>query len=158
MDPGAFPEPGITRVHLRPSKTRQFLAVLHKNFLLQVRSRKSFLGVGGWGAFVLQLLVPAAFFALMCIPKYYIKPIEHKEVLEPRVWDLDSRWWSGPDPYSGEIKGHMPDSHVTCMDDVMASHVVSVAWGTMWGAAWGLLHVQHGALCMGCCAWALRFS
>ncbi len=34
---------------------RQFLALVHKNLILQVRSRKTFLGIGGWGALFLQV-------------------------------------------------------------------------------------------------------
>lgn len=34
---------------------KQFLAVTGKNFILQTRSRKSFLGLGGWGALLIQV-------------------------------------------------------------------------------------------------------
>jgi hypothetical protein len=54
-------------------KYRQFAAVLHKNIITQVRGRRSLLG-SGWGALLVQVLIPVAFSSLMCIPKYYIRP------------------------------------------------------------------------------------
>lgn len=90
------PQPGIRRV----SRARQFLAVLHKNFILQTRSRRT-AGLGGWGALLIQVLLPAAFFSLMCIPKHFIQPVQHPEHKESTAFDIDSRWWSGPNPYDG---------------------------------------------------------
>ncbi|KAF6260985.1 hypothetical protein COO60DRAFT_831207 [Scenedesmus sp. NREL 46B-D3] len=79
---------------------RQFAAVLHKNFILQTRGRRSVLG-SGWGAVLLQILLPVAFFSLMCIPKYYIQPYEHPAFLQPQEYDVDTKWWAGASPYEG---------------------------------------------------------
>lgn len=79
---------------------RQFVAVLHKNFILQTRGRRSVLG-SGWGAVLLQILLPVAFFSLMCIPKYYIQPYEHPAFLQPQEYDVDTKWWAGASPYEG---------------------------------------------------------
>jgi hypothetical protein len=86
------------------SRARQFAAVLHKNVLLSVRGRRStFLGgVGGWPALLLQVALPALFFSLMCIPKYYIQPYEHPLFLQASEYDVDTRWWAGASPYEGE--------------------------------------------------------
>eukprot|EP00798_Chlamydomonas_sp_ICE-L_P031756 gene31756-6954_t len=83
----------------RSSGILQFKAVVRKNIILQTRSRSTI--VGGWAVLVFQILTPVAFFALMCIPTYYIKPISHEPIWEAATRDLESRWWSGPDPYSG---------------------------------------------------------
>lgn len=49
----------------------------------------------------MQVLVPALFFALMCIPKYYVpKPVPIPEQLYPSA-DLDSGFWG--QPYFGEF-------------------------------------------------------
>ena len=88
-----------------PSGTRQLRAVLWKNWILETRSRRSLLGIGGWGAWLLQVSIPALFFLLMCIPKYYIKPMRHAEVVSSLSPGLESRWWSGPEPYSGPAIG-----------------------------------------------------
>ncbi|KAF5833388.1 hypothetical protein DUNSADRAFT_10320 [Dunaliella salina] len=87
----------------RVSKLSQFRALLHKNVLLQTRDRKSPLGgkLGGWGAFAFQLCVPAFFFLVMWLPKYYIPPVPHLQQLSSRSLELDTAWWSGPQPYSG---------------------------------------------------------
>ena len=79
----------------RPNTGRQFLAVLRKNFLLQTRSGRSFLGISGLAAFVLEILTPAAFFLLMCLPKYYfdVKPTAIPTQLF-QSWDLDSPHWA----------------------------------------------------------------
>ena len=68
--------PPCHQVPRRPHSGRQFLAVLRKNALLQTRSGRSFLGVSGWAALALEILTPAAFFLLICLPKYYfnVKP------------------------------------------------------------------------------------
>eukprot|EP00882_Tetradesmus_deserticola_P013481 GHRQ01014313.1.p1 GENE.GHRQ01014313.1~~GHRQ01014313.1.p1 ORF type:complete len:309 (+),score=135.05 GHRQ01014313.1:245-1171(+) len=79
---------------------RQFAAVLHKNFILQTRGRRNVLG-GGWGAVLLQIMLPVAFFSLMCIPKYYIQPYEHPTFLQPQEYDVDTKWWAGASPYEG---------------------------------------------------------
>jgi hypothetical protein len=84
------------------SKARQFAAVLQKNFILQFRGRRSFLGLGGLPALLLQVSLPALFFALMCIPKYYIQPYEHPVFLQQSESDIDTRWWAGASPYEGK--------------------------------------------------------
>lgn len=38
-----------------PSRGRQFAAVVKKNLILQTRSRNTVLGIGGWGALILQV-------------------------------------------------------------------------------------------------------
>jgi len=80
---------------------RQFAALLRKNFTLTVRSRRTPLGLGGWGGLLLQVLLPALFFGLMWIPKHYIKPIEHPVFLQRQSYDIDSKFWAGPSPYEG---------------------------------------------------------
>lgn len=84
---------------------RQFAAVLHKNLILQCRGRGSFLGVSGWGALLLQLLVPVAFVGLMWLPKYYISPYQHPTYLQPQAYDIDTKWWAGASPYEGARDG-----------------------------------------------------
>jgi hypothetical protein len=37
--------------------SRQFVALLHKNVLLQTRSRKTLFGLGGWGALAAQVCI-----------------------------------------------------------------------------------------------------
>jgi hypothetical protein len=81
---------------------RQFAAVLQKNFILQIRGRRSFLGLGGLPALLLQIALPAVFFTLMCIPKYYIEPYDHPVYLQQSESDIDTRWWAGASPYEGK--------------------------------------------------------
>lgn len=83
------------------SKARQFAAVLQKNFILQIRGRHSLFGLGGLPALLLQISLPALFFALMCIPKYYIQPYDHPVYLQQSESDIDTRWWAGASPYEG---------------------------------------------------------
>ncbi|GBF94218.1 hypothetical protein Rsub_06488 [Raphidocelis subcapitata] len=80
---------------------RQFGALLRKNATLALRSRRSPLGLGGAASLLLQVLLPAAFFCLMWIPKHYIPTIHHPAFLEPHAYGLDTRWWAGPSPYEG---------------------------------------------------------
>lgn len=49
----------------------------------------------------MQILLPVAFFSLMCIPKHYIKPFPHPVLLPSSEFDLDSNWWAGGTPYTG---------------------------------------------------------
>jgi hypothetical protein len=84
-----------------PLAARQFAALLRKNLTLTVRSRRSPLGVGGWGGLLLQICLPALFFGLMWIPKHYIKPIHHPAFLPGESYDIDTKWWAGPSPYEG---------------------------------------------------------
>lgn len=83
-------------------KARQFAAVLQKNFILQIRGRRSFFGLGGLPALLLQISLPALFFCLMCIPKYYIQPYDHPVYLQQTESDIDTRWWAGASPYEGK--------------------------------------------------------
>ena len=87
--------------HGRSLRLRQFAAVLQKNLILQTRSRRTILGIGGWGALLIQILTPVAFFSLMCIPKYYIKPYTHPMYLETQQYDIDTKFWAGASPYEG---------------------------------------------------------
>ena len=104
------------------------IAVLRKNLILLTRSRNSVLGIGGWLSLMLQvcfhcsaghlrqwharcpltltlpppqICLPAAFFLLMWIPRYYIKPMSHGQVVVSASVDLESRMWAGAIPYSG---------------------------------------------------------
>lgn len=56
------------------SRRAQFTALLHKNVLLSTRNKKSLFGnkLSGWGGYLVQLLVPALFFGIMYLPKYFI--------------------------------------------------------------------------------------
>lgn len=78
-------------------------ALLRKNFLLQTRSKRSRLGLGGWGSFVFELLTPAAFFLLLCIPKQYLKPIHTPLQAFPPL-DLDV--YNFPNDYFGTCQTH----------------------------------------------------
>jgi len=80
--------------------------VLHKNWLLQIRSGRSFFGAGGWVALLLEILTPAAFFLLMCLPKYYfdVKPQPIPTQLFQAV-DLDLPNWANQ--YKGK-PSHTP--------------------------------------------------
>ena len=96
----------------RPSSGRQFLAVLRKNALLQTRSGRSFLGISGMAALVLEILTPAAFFLLMCLPKYYfdVKPTPIPTQLFQSM-DLDNPHWANK--YQGErISALILDNHL----------------------------------------------
>lgn len=84
-----------------PSRARQFLAVLHKNILLQTRSRRAF-GLAGLPALLFQIALPACFFLLMIIPKHYIKPINWPQYLESQQYDIDVSFWAGASPYEGK--------------------------------------------------------
>jgi len=55
------------------SSLNQFAALLHKNVLLLAASRGSlFKCFSVWGSLVFRLAVPAVFFTIMLLPKYYI--------------------------------------------------------------------------------------
>ena len=49
----------------------------------------------------LQICVPAAFFALMWIPRAYIQPVNHGQYVPSSSIDIESKAWSGLNPYSG---------------------------------------------------------
>ncbi|BDA45751.1 probable ATP-binding cassette sub-family A member 3 [Coccomyxa sp. Obi] len=68
---------------------------------LHTRSGRSFFGAGGWVALLLEILTPAAFFLLMCLPKYYfdVKPQPIPTQLFQAV-DLDLPNWANE--YKGE--------------------------------------------------------
>lgn len=83
-----------------PSRLAQFSAVLRKNFILQTRSRKALFGIGGPAALLLEVLIPALFFVLMCIPKYYVPLLPSPRQLSP-AYSLDSQTWGHA--YHGEI-------------------------------------------------------
>ena len=93
------------KVPRRPHSGRQFLAVLRKNALLQTRSGRSFLGISGWAALALEILTPAAFFLLMCLPKYYfnVKPTPIPMQLFQATDLADPHWankYEGQDAYT----------------------------------------------------------
>ena len=76
------------------------MALLRKNFLLQSRASKAWysFGAAGWAALLIEIAVPAVFFALMCIPKHFLDPFHLiQQVTPPR--DLDSLAWANA--YSG---------------------------------------------------------
>lgn len=77
----------------RANRMAQFSAVLRKNFILQTRSRKALFGIGGPAALLLEVLIPALFFLLMCIPKYYVPLLPSPRQLSP-AYSLDSQSWA----------------------------------------------------------------
>ena len=77
----------------RANRLSQFSAVLRKNFILQTRSRKALFGIGGPAALLLEVLIPALFFLLMCIPKYYVPLLPSPRQLSP-AYSLDSQSWA----------------------------------------------------------------
>ena len=86
--------------------------MLRKNALLQTRSGRSFLGISGMAALVLETLTPAAFFLLMCLPKYYfdVKPTPIPTQLFQSM-DLDNPHWANK--YQGERRSALiPDIHL----------------------------------------------
>ncbi|KAK9842270.1 hypothetical protein WJX81_003820 [Elliptochloris bilobata] len=95
--------------HRRPTPGRQFRAVLHKNLLLQARGGRSLCGLGGGAALALEVLTPALFFLVMCLPKYYlpVSPTRLPAQLFPAV-DLDLQAWArtyaGPARATGEAR------------------------------------------------------
>lgn len=78
-----YPRPGRA-----VSRVQQFLALLKKNALLQARTRGGVFGLGAWASLALQLLAPALFFLILCIPKYWIQPVPHRQQLQARAIDL----------------------------------------------------------------------
>ena len=62
--------------------------------LLQTRSSRALVGAG-WAALAFEILTPAAFFLLMCLPKYYfdVKPQPIPTQLFQAV-DLDQPNWA----------------------------------------------------------------
>lgn len=95
----------------RASRRAQFSAVLRKNFILQTRSRKALFGIGGPAALLLEVLIPALFFLLMCIPKYYVPLLPNPQLLSP-AYSLDSQSWANA--YHGE-----------CLLDLISLHIGS---------------------------------
>jgi hypothetical protein len=85
----------------KATATQQFVAVLRKNIILLTRSRKTIFGLGGWAALLIQILTPAAFFLLMCVPRYYLKPL-HYPLYQSATTDIDDKIWSGRRPYQGD--------------------------------------------------------
>ena len=86
--------------------------MLRKNALLQTRSGRSFLGISGMAALVLETLTPAAFFLLMCLPKYYfdVKPTPIPTQLFQSM-DLDNPHWANK--YQGEGRSALiPDIYL----------------------------------------------
>jgi hypothetical protein len=65
------PAPAPARAR-RPTPGRQFRAVLRKNLLLQARGGRALCGLGGGPALALEVLTPALFFLVMCLPKAYL--------------------------------------------------------------------------------------
>lgn len=88
----------------RKFKWQQFGAVLHKNYLLQMRGRRLFGAIStGWAGMVAEICVPVLFFLLMWLPKYFFKP----QVLPLRIYDLsqvDSTAWASTPAYGGSVK------------------------------------------------------
>ena len=81
------------QVRQRAGRMAQFSAVLRKNFILQTRSRKALFGIGGPAALILEVLIPALFFILMCIPKYYVPLLPSPQQVSP-AYSLDSQGWA----------------------------------------------------------------
>jgi hypothetical protein len=74
-----------------------FCAVLYKNCLLQLRGRFG----SAWIGLLLHVALPAAFLGLMCVYKHYLPPIHHPQ-LQQDGFDIDTKWWAGAVPYTGE--------------------------------------------------------
>ncbi len=68
--------------------------MLRKNLLLQTRSSRALAGAG-WAGLALEVLTPAAFFLLMCLPKFYLdvqpQPLPTQLF---RAVDLDQPDWA----------------------------------------------------------------
>ena len=79
----------------RVSKTRQFQAVLWKNYLLQTRVSKAWYSFGAvsWMALLIEIAIPGVFFALTCIPKHYVQPFHFPQHLTVAN-DLDLMAWA----------------------------------------------------------------
>ena len=73
---------------------RQFGAVLRKNVLLQTRGRRALFGLSGGVALALELLTPAAFFLLMCLPKFYLPAPQSTPLSLFVAHDLDDASWA----------------------------------------------------------------
>jgi hypothetical protein len=50
---------------------------------------------------LLQIMLPAAFLGLMCVYKHYLPPVYHPQ-LQQDAFDIDTKWWAGAVPYTGE--------------------------------------------------------
>ncbi len=79
-------------------RLRQFVALIRKNATLQLRDRRSFLGLSGYAGALASTLLPAAFFLLMWLPRYYIQPYTHPQLLNAQDYDIDTKWWAGASP------------------------------------------------------------
>lgn len=88
------PAPAPERAR-RPTPGRQFRAVLRKNLLLQARGGRALCGLGGGPALALEVLTPALFFLVMCLPKAYlpVTPTRLPAQLFPSA-PLDSPAWA----------------------------------------------------------------
>ncbi|WIA18353.1 hypothetical protein OEZ85_009818 [Tetradesmus obliquus] len=73
-----------------------FCAVLYKNGVLQLRGRFG----SAWLGALLQIMLPAAVLAVMCIYKHYLPPVHHSQ-LQQDAYDIDTKWWAGAVPYTG---------------------------------------------------------
>lgn len=95
----------IVRIACRVSRLRQFSAVVRKNLLLQTRASKAWytFRLTGWAALLLEIAVPGIFFALTCIPKIYLNPVEVPRQLTP-PYALDATKWALD--YDGEARAH----------------------------------------------------
>lgn len=78
-----------------PSRTRQFLAIMLKNVLLQIRSKKVCgIRCSGFFAVVMDMLVPVAFIAVMCLVRE-LKDVDTKPRLFKEI-PLRSTDWEFP--------------------------------------------------------------
>jgi len=79
------------------SNTQQFFAVVWKNFLLRTSSSSGFCGLPrtllGWVGLLVEVLLPVAFFLIMCVPHYYIRPTPLPAQFFPKS-SLDSLDWT----------------------------------------------------------------
>eukprot|EP00887_Chlorella_sp_A99_P005937 scaffold29.g5937.t1 len=107
----------------RASGASQFAAVLRKNLLLQLRGRRRLFGLAGWPALVLEVCVPALFFLVACIPKYYLKPQLLPLQLSP-VYDLDLPAWGLE--YGGPAAGSPSGARILFAPNASA-HVARLA-------------------------------
>jgi hypothetical protein len=113
-----------------------FCAVLYKNSILQLRGRFG----NAWAGLLLQVLLPAACLCLMCVYKHYLPPVYHPQ-LQQDAYDIDTKWWAGAVPYTGEQNdavdfnvlsnppaGNASAAHVDCCGCMHMCVLVWQAW------------------------------
>ena len=91
---GRSPEPSVSlKDKLRANlafKRIQYSSVLRKNFILKTRGAG---GAGSYQGLLIEVLLPVAFFVLMCLPKALVKPATTDTQLS-QAFPLTSGLWS----------------------------------------------------------------